>query len=137
MLPNRPVYSKVFSSFSCSRPWVSGRLFSAFHRRQNRSLRSRTSSGQYVILVNAFNCRFQFWIADAFTRYTVQTAINYVCGYKLKFFQLSKNLLFIIKIYDKERNYSHNTCHHCLTWYTVIDLVNSARSINNTMQQYA
>ncbi len=34
------------------------------------------------ILVNAFNCRFQFWIADAFTRYTVQTAINYVCGYK-------------------------------------------------------
>jgi hypothetical protein len=33
--------------------------------------------------VNAFNCRFQLWIADALTRYTVQTAINYVCGYKL------------------------------------------------------
>ena len=35
-----------------------------------------------IILVNAFNCRFQLWIADAFTRYTVQTAINFVCGYK-------------------------------------------------------
>mgnify|MGYP006976468059 CR=1 FL=1 len=34
------------------------------------------------ILVNAINCRFQFWIADAFTRYTVQTAIICVCGYK-------------------------------------------------------
>ena len=30
---------------STRRPWVSGRLFSAFHRRQNRSLSSRTSSG--------------------------------------------------------------------------------------------
>ena len=38
----------------------------------------------FVILVNAFNCRFQLWIADAFTRYTVQTAINFVCGYKLQ-----------------------------------------------------
>ena len=37
------------------------------------------------ILVNAINCRFQFWIADAFTRYTVQTAIICVCGYKLKY----------------------------------------------------
>ena len=36
-----------------------------------------------VILVNAFNCRFQLWIADAFIRYTVQTAIICVCGYKL------------------------------------------------------
>ena len=34
------------------------------------------------ILVNAINCRFQFWIADAFTRYTVQTAIICVYGYK-------------------------------------------------------
>ena len=32
--------------------------------------------------MNAFNCRFQLWIADAFTRYTMQTEINYVCGYK-------------------------------------------------------
>ncbi len=37
-----------------------------------------------AILVNALNCRFRLWIADAFTRYTVQTAINYVCGHKLQ-----------------------------------------------------
>ena len=30
---------------STRRPWAGGRLFSAFHRRQNRSLSSRTSSG--------------------------------------------------------------------------------------------
>ena len=34
------------------------------------------------MLVNALNCRFQLWIADAFTRYIVQTAIICVCGYK-------------------------------------------------------
>lgn len=27
------------------------------------------------MLMNAFNCRFQLWIADAFTRYTVQMAL--------------------------------------------------------------
>ena len=31
--------------------------------------------------MNAFNCRFQLWIADAFTRYTVQAAIICGCGY--------------------------------------------------------
>ena len=37
-----------------------------------------------AILVNALNCRFRLRIAGAFTRHTVQTAINYVCGYKLQ-----------------------------------------------------
>ena len=41
----------------------------------------RQLQNEWIILVNAFNCRFQLWIADAFTRYTVQTAINFVCGY--------------------------------------------------------
>ena len=35
--------------------------------------------------MNAFNCRLHLWITDEFTRYTVQTAVNYVCGYKLLF----------------------------------------------------
>ena len=35
------------------------------------------------ILVNAFNCRFQIWTADAFTRYTFRPAIVFVHEYKL------------------------------------------------------
>ncbi len=34
------------------------------------------------MLMNAFNCRFHLWIADAFTRFTVQAAIICVCGYR-------------------------------------------------------
>ena len=49
---------------------------------RNAILTSR--EGVSVILVNAFNCRFQLWIADAFTRYTVQTAIICVCRYILQ-----------------------------------------------------
>ncbi len=63
-------------------------LFAKMPHRPRRKLlqakRNRIGNSGFndkVILVNAFDCRFQLWIADAFTRYTVQTAINFVCGY--------------------------------------------------------
>lgn len=43
---------------------------------------NKNYSSLQVILVNANNCRFQLWITDAFIRYTVQTAIICVYGYK-------------------------------------------------------
>ena len=60
------------------------------------------------ILVNAINCRFQFWIADAFTRYTVQTAIICVCGYKLKYEKKYKCDILVIERKKMETIYYVN-----------------------------